>query len=87
MKNNSWGIALRIMVNVSGWIAVPIIIGLYLGKWLDHRLGTSPWLFLITMGLAFAISIYGLTVNALKEFKKMDKEAKNQKTDINLKIK
>jgi len=79
MKNDSWGLALKDMVNVSGWIAFPVIIGLYLGKWLDDKFGTSPWLFFITIGLSFAVSLYGLTINALKEFKQVEKEAQDRK--------
>jgi len=74
MKNDSWNLALRVMANISGWIAFPVIIGLFLGKWLDKRFGTDPWLFLVTIGVCFFISIYGLSINALKEFKKIEKE-------------
>jgi len=85
MKNNSWSVALRVMVNISGWIAFPVIIGLYLGKWLDKIFGTDPWLFLITIGLSFFISIYGLTINALKEFKQIETESQNIKKEKDLK--
>jgi len=73
------------MVNISGWIAFPVIIGLYLGKWLDKIFGTDPWLFLITIGLSFFISIYGLTINALKEFKQIETESQNIKKEKDLK--
>lgn len=74
MKNESWSVALKVMANISGWIAFPVIIGLFLGRWLDERFGTEPWLFLATIGVCFLISIYGLVINALKEFKKIEKE-------------
>jgi len=73
MKNDSWNTALRIMANISGWIAFPVIIGLYLGKWLDQKFGTDPWLFLITIGIFFFISMYGLVTSTLKEAKKIEK--------------
>jgi len=76
MKNNSWSLALRVMANLSAWIAGPVIIALFLGKWLDEKYNTAPWLFLGIMGLAFFISMYGLVINALKEFKKIESEAK-----------
>lgn len=95
MKNTTWSIALRIMANLSGWIAFPIIIGVILGNWLDRKYGTAPWLFLATIGVSFLISMYGLITNAVKEFNKIDalykKEASaekkegNNKTDNNLK--
>ena len=58
------------MAALSGWIAFPVIIALFLGKWLDKKFNTDPWLFLATIGLAFLISMYGLVINALKEFKR-----------------
>jgi len=76
MKNDSWAIALRVLVNLSGWIAGPIIIGLIVGKWLDKKYGTEPWLFLATIGVCFLVSMYGLVINALKEFKKIERETK-----------
>jgi F0F1-type ATP synthase assembly protein I len=80
MKNDSWNLALKVMVNISGWIAFPVIIGLFLGKWLDQKFGTEPWLFLTTIGACFLVSIYGLTVSALKEFKEVEKEYRANKS-------
>jgi len=79
MKNDSWSLALKVMANISGWIAFPVIIGLFLGRWLDKRFGTEPWLFLATIGICFIISIYGLVINSLKEFKKIEKEYADKK--------
>ncbi|MFA5023742.1 MAG: AtpZ/AtpI family protein [Patescibacteria group bacterium] len=78
MKNDSWSIALRVLVNLSGWIAGPIIIGLIVGKWLDKKYGTEPWLFLTTIGVCFLVSMYGLVINALKEFKKIERESRGE---------
>ena len=89
MKNDSWSMALRIMARMSGWIAFPVIIGMFLGKWLDKRYGTEPWLLLTTIGVCFLISMFGLIRDALKEFKKIEKEyaANKIKDDINKKDK
>jgi ATP synthase protein I len=41
-----------------------ILIGLGAGLWLDSKLGTSPWLFLLGLGLGFAagvVNIYKVT--------------------------
>jgi len=81
-KNNNWPIALRIFVNLSGWIFVPVIAGAFLGKWLDRKYNTEPWLFLGTLGFCFLISTYGLIVNATREFKKIEREARGQKFNI-----
>lgn len=82
MKNESWNLALKIMANISGWIAFPVIIGLFLGKWLDQKYGTEPWLFLITIGLCFTVSIFGLATMALQEFKKIEAETRLKKETI-----
>lgn len=82
MKKNSWSLALKIMANISGWIAFPVIIGLFLGKWLDQKFKTEPWLFLITIGFCFFVSMFGLVTNALKEFKQIEKECKDSKNEV-----
>lgn len=79
MKNTTWSIASRILVSLTGWIAFPVIVAVFIGKWLDKRYGTEPWLFLITVGVAFLISMFGLMVNAIREFKKIEQESRNQK--------
>jgi len=73
MKNDFWGTSLKIMANISAWIAFPVIIGLYLGKWLDQKFNTEPWLFLITIALFFLVSLYGLFTSIKREAKKMEK--------------
>ncbi|MFA5155024.1 MAG: AtpZ/AtpI family protein [Patescibacteria group bacterium] len=74
MKHDSWDSALRIMANISGWIAFPVIIGLYLGKWLDQKFHTDPWLFLITIAFFFFVSMYGLVSSTLKEAKRWEQK-------------
>ena len=76
MKNEFWGTSLRIMANISAWIAFPVIIGLYLGKWLDQKFGTDPWLFLVTIAFFFLISLYGLFTSMKKEAKRLEKNIK-----------
>lgn len=83
MKNDSWNVALRIMANISGWIAFPVIFGLYLGKWLDKKYGTEPWLFLITIATCFLVSMVGLALNAVKEFKQVEKDYQQAKQEKN----
>jgi F0F1-type ATP synthase assembly protein I len=75
------------MANVSGWIAFPVIIGLFLGKWLDKKFNSEPWLFLATIGFCFLFSLYGLGVNALKEFKQAEKDYEDNKKEVSEKNK
>lgn len=76
MKNDIWGLAGKVLANISGWIAGPVIIGLFLGRWLDQKFNTAPWLLLITIGLCFVVSMFGLVTYALKEFKTIETEAR-----------
>ena len=72
-----WVPAVAIFVRLSGWLLVPLIIGTTLGKWLDSKYDTAPWLFLATIGVAFIVSMFGLIKNAMEEFKKIEKAANN----------
>jgi len=64
---------------MSGWIVGPVVLGIFLGKWLDRRYDTEPWLFLGCVGLAFAISIVGLVKDTFVEMEKLDRDEKNKK--------
>jgi len=69
-----WQPALLMFSRLSGWIIGPIILAIFLGKWLDKRYDTEPWLFLVSIGAAFLISIVGLVKDAMKEIEKFDKK-------------
>lgn len=74
-----WQPAIAMFLKLSVWIAVPVIIALYLGKWLDNRYETDPWLFLTCIGLAFIVSMVGLIRSTLTEYKKIERDSKEQK--------
>ncbi|MCK5510205.1 AtpZ/AtpI family protein [Candidatus Parcubacteria bacterium] len=75
-ENNSkqawWQPALILFAKFSGWIVVPVIAGAFIGKWLDNRYDTDPWLFLAAVGFAFLISMFGLIKNVVEEYKKIE---------------
>ena len=73
-----WQPAIIMFLKLSIWIAVPIILALYLGQWLDQKYQTKPWLFLTCIGLAFIISLVGLVRSTLAEYKKMEKVGKEK---------
>lgn len=73
-KKPWWQPALFIFFKFSGWIAAPVIIATFIGKWLDKNYNTEPWFFLTSVGAAFIISMIGIIINALREFKKIDKK-------------
>lgn len=71
-----WQPALMVFARLSGWIVAPVVLAVFLGKWLDRKYSTEPWLFLATVGFSFFISIFGLAKNAVEEFKKIEEEEK-----------
>ncbi len=80
MENESkrepwWKPAITVFGQVSGWVVVPLLLALMLGKYLDGRLGTKPWLFLGLTCVGFAVSSFGIvrvTVAYMREIKKDD---------------
>ena len=53
----------------------------FLGKWLDEKYGTKPWLFLLCVGVAFIISSIGIVKEALEAMKKVEEEEKKKGKD------
>jgi F0F1-type ATP synthase assembly protein I len=84
-KNNSsapwWQPSLVLFGRLSGWIAGPVIIAIFVGKWLDSRYGTEPWLFLLLVGVAFFLSSFGIVRDAMREMKRIEEEAKKKKKE------
>lgn len=77
-----WRPALFLFFELSGWIAGPIIIAVFVGEWLDQRYGTEPWLYLASVGVAFTISTIGIVRGAMKAMKKIEEQEK-AKNDSN----
>ncbi|MEI6836042.1 MAG: AtpZ/AtpI family protein [Candidatus Falkowbacteria bacterium] len=76
MKINYSGSILRLLFNITSWIVGPVLVGVFLGKWLDQKFNTDPWLFLASVGFCFLVSMFGLVRKALQEFKKIEEEYK-----------
>jgi F0F1-type ATP synthase assembly protein I len=74
-----WQPGLVLFTRLSGWIAVPVILGVVVGKWLDRKYGTEPWLFLATVGAAFFLSMFGIVRDSLREMKRIEEEEKKSK--------
>lgn len=52
-------------------IVMPMLIAIFIGKWLDKKYDSEPWLFLVSVVLAFIISMIGLIRNSINEMKKI----------------
>jgi len=74
-----WQPGLVMFTRLSGWIAVPVIGALFLGRWLDDRYGTEPWLFILTVGSAFLLTSVGIVREAKDAMEKIEEEAQNSK--------
>ncbi|MCX6744306.1 MAG: AtpZ/AtpI family protein [Candidatus Parcubacteria bacterium] len=77
-----WQDSVMLFTQLSGWIGIPVILGIFLGRWLDQKYGTEPWLFLTTVGAAFIISMVGIVKEAGAAMEKIEQESKNKKNDI-----
>lgn len=82
-QNNSkvpwWQPGLLLFAKLSGWIIGPVILGIIFGKWLDRKFQTEPWLFIITVGISFFISMFGIVRDSIREMKRIEKESENKK--------
>lgn len=77
--NKAWSIAIRTMSIASAWIVGPVLLGLVIGKWLDRKYSSGPWLMIISLSFFFLVSMFGIAKNALKEYRKIEEEAKKNK--------
>lgn len=79
--------SLSLSLKLSSWILFPLLIGALIGKYLDKKYNSEPWIFLGLTMLAFVVSMFGLIKNTLKEYKNItqtsqeEKREENQKTD------
>ena len=72
-----WEPALKLFGEVTGLIAAPIVIALYIGRWLDERFGTDPIFFIGITALAMILStiaIVRISTRYMKEMEKNDKK-------------
>lgn len=74
-----WRPAIEIFGRVSLWVVVPVVAALLVGKWLDTKFGTAPWLFLGLTGVGFLISCGGIVLTVGRYMKKLERE--NRGTD------
>ena len=85
-KNNQkeawWKPAVTISVNISSWIAFPIIIALILGKYLDKKYNSSPWFFIGLSIIAFMVSMIAIWKILMEYLKKEEQSQKNKQNDI-----
>ena len=77
-KQAWWQPALELFAQISGWLVIPIVAALFLGRWLDQRFDTEPFLFLGCLGIAFVVTMVGLIKQSVSAMKKMNKESEKR---------
>lgn len=73
-----WQPAIVMFVKVSAWVAIPIILALFIGKYLDKKYETSPWIFISATIIAFTISMIALGKISINYIRKIDKNGKSE---------
>jgi F0F1-type ATP synthase assembly protein I len=69
-----WQPALEVFGQASAWATIPIILSLFIGRWLDYYFGTRPYLFFTLTAIGFLISMFGITKLAFMYARKNDKK-------------
>lgn len=69
-----WQPAIFMFFRISVWIVGPVLVGLFVGKWLDEKYNTDPWFLLLSICMTFVFSVIGLVKSAKEEFLGMEKE-------------
>jgi len=76
-NKKSWQPALFLFLKISGWIALPIVASLIVGKWLDRKFDSEPIVFLGLTGIAFIVSMIGIVKESRKAMTALETPEKN----------
>ncbi|MFH0819123.1 MAG: AtpZ/AtpI family protein [Patescibacteria group bacterium] len=82
-QENWWQDGYRAFIQISGWIAAPIIAALFIGDWLDTKYQSGSKYLLICIAIAFVISNVGLVKEVLNYNKKLNKIERTSKDKPN----
>ncbi|MDA3840020.1 MAG: AtpZ/AtpI family protein [Patescibacteria group bacterium] len=74
-----WQPAMTLFLRMSVWIVTPVIVAVFVGKWVDKTYGTEPWGFLGIMGLSFFFSMFVIIKMVLQEYTKIEKNEEKSK--------
>ncbi len=71
-EDNWWQSSLTLFVKLSTWVAVPVILALFIGRWLDEKYNTTPWLLLLSVGIVSLVSLFGIIKETAKAMREID---------------
>lgn len=78
-ENPWWQPGMLLFGRLSGWIAGPIVAALFIGKWLDKKYDSEPWIFLASVAIAFIISSVGIVRESKIVMNKIIEDEKKNK--------
>lgn len=61
-----WKPSLVLFIRLSGWVALPVVLALFFGRYLDNKFNIGPWGLLFCVGAAFLLTSVGIVVEASK---------------------
>jgi len=78
-KKAWWAPVMVIFLRMSTWIVIPVVVAAFIGKWIDQKYGTDPWILLVCVGASFLISMVGIVRIASREYKIIESEEEQKK--------
>ena len=78
-------LAYRIFLDFGGTIAVPAVLAVLLGRWLDGRYGTEPRYLLVCVGVALVLTAISIVKKARfygREFERLNQSSKQPPTSV-----
>lgn len=75
-----WQPGLILFYKLSGWVAGPILLAIFVGKFLDKQFETAPWIFLGLTAASFIVSTFAIIYTYSKELKRIEDEEKKNKS-------
>ena len=65
---------IKVFTNISSWIIGPVLVSLFVGKYLDSKFGTEPWILGVSLAVSFTVSMIAIVKIASKYSKEVDKK-------------
>ena len=77
-KEAWWKPGMAIFMQMSVYIVVPILVSFFVGKKWDNLFDTEPLLFIVSMSIAFTISIIAIVRVSKKYIEEIEQEARQK---------
>ena len=77
----SWGAGVAPFLTLGLELALAVVAFFFLGRWLDQRWGTSPWLMIAGLAVGFAGGFINFLRTALAIGRRQDRVDQERKTE------